>query len=151
LCEEASATCAPQLRTAKCLASLRKASAQTDTCFLGLRLTTVQVGVTAVHGEPPNTRIATYADPPNSSGASAHLRRDANPRSAGRIRPPCACWCFSPRGKAPRVTKPLEGSREPSNSHELHPTRLSLSTSGATPQAAPTPGMGKEFLMNGFT
>jgi hypothetical protein len=40
----------------------------------------------------------------------------------------------------------LAGSRELSNSHEQHPTRLSLILSVATPQAAQLPGMGKKGL-----
>jgi hypothetical protein len=50
------------------------------------------------------------------------------------------------QGTLQQWTDPLAGSRERSNSHELsmlHPTRLSLLTSGATPQAAPPPEMGK--------
>jgi hypothetical protein len=53
------------------------------------------------------------------------------------------------QGTLQQWTNPLAGSRERSNSHELsmlHPTRLSLLTSGATPQAVQPPEMGKKRL-----
>jgi hypothetical protein len=42
-----------------------------------------------VHGEAPNAATALDADPPRAHGPSMDctLRRDANPRSTGRIRP----------------------------------------------------------------
>jgi hypothetical protein len=54
------------------------------------------------------------------------------------------------QGTLQQWTNPLAGSRERSNSHELsmlHPTRLSLLTSGATPQAVQPPE--RASLLNG--
>jgi hypothetical protein len=85
-----------------------------------------------VHGEPP------HPPPPTDVRLAGFLWRDANPRSTSRYVP---CFLLAVRqGTSQQWTDPLAGYRELSNSHELsmlHPTRLSLSTSGATPQAAP--------------
>ena len=98
---------------------------------------TVQVGVTA------SARPASPFNHAHPCASRVFLVRRAPPERRSMYAPPLvlADASRSAAGHFAAVNGPAcRIYRELSNSHELsmlHPTRLSLSTSGATPQAAP--------------
>ena len=73
----------------------------------------------------PPMRLAGFLTPPERRKPEKHVSERHPP-------------LLMRQGTSQQWTDTLAGSRERSNSHKLlHPTRLSLSMSGATPQAAP--------------
>ena len=79
--------------------------------------------------------------------SEAHTSRETQTLEARGVSdtPPSVLLC----GNALRMsegTRLLERAQQLTRAVRVHPTRLSLSTSGATPQAAQPPRMGKKRL-----
>ena len=94
----------------------------------------------------PPMRLAGFLTPPERRKPEKHVS-ERHPSLLMFLRRVRQCT-------SQQWTDTLAGSRERSNSHELsmlHPTRLSLSMSGATPQAAQLPAVLKTSLVQAGT
>jgi hypothetical protein len=84
-----------------------------------------------------------HADPPATDGPSLHTFGETQTLEARAVSSsPRTCWWLSGCGGA--LQDALAGSREPSNSHELHPTRLSPTYERGHPAGCPAHRGGQE-------